>query len=455
MKRPAIAFALLFPICVAFGSSQPKPDLVVAADGSGNFKTIQAAVESIPATNLERVIVFIKDGTYHEKVRVDAPFVTLQGQSRTGTRIEFPQENDDFTAKPDDLGRAVLNLNNADDFVLQNLTVENTAGVIGPHAFAVYGTGDRTVIVDCDVLSHGADTVSLWLGEKGRYYHARCNFAGSVDFVCPRGWCYATDCNFYEYKDTASVWHDGKVNPEMKFVLRNCHFDGTNGFNLGRHHADANFYFLDCKFTTAMADKPIHRVIYPLGGAAITDADTKRNTDLDKVNLHGEREYFYDCHRAGGDFNWFANNLQTAPGAPRPKDITAAWTFANQWNPENNTGPTIRQLRIENGDIGLAFTEPVTVKGKPTIRIREGGTANYVSGSGTDTLLFEPTSDAHGFEARDVQLNGGAIIACEADATLRMADLSLHTAQKTAKKLYSPVEIPTPVFGQHMLHPDQ
>ena len=140
---------------IAYGAVLPKPDITVAADGSGDFKTIQAAVESISKSNTERIVVFIKNGVYKEKIRVDASYVTLRGQSRNGTRIEFPQLNDDFTAKPDSLGRAVINLNGANDFVLENLTAENTAGVIGPHAFTIMGTGDRAVVVDCDVLSHG------------------------------------------------------------------------------------------------------------------------------------------------------------------------------------------------------------------------------------------------------------------------------------------------------------
>ena len=240
------------------------PDIVVAADGSGNFKTVQEAMASIPRTNRERKIVLVKDGVYKEKIRVDAPCVTLRGQSRKGTRIEYPQLNDDFSQHPDELGRAVVNLK-GDDFVLENITVANTAGVVGPHAFAIYGTGDRTVIIDSDVLSDGADTVSLWLGQKGRYYHARCNFKGSVDFVCPRGWCYATDCTFYEAKATAAVWHDGHANPDMKFVLNRCQFDGVAGWVLARHHADAQFYFLNCNFSQTMVDRPPQRVIYPIG----------------------------------------------------------------------------------------------------------------------------------------------------------------------------------------------
>src|SRR5512132_2107724 len=143
--------ALLVPACSKSPSNSPKPDIVVAADGSGDFNTIQAAVASIPATNRERVVVFIKDGTYREKIRVDASFLTLRGQSRKGTRIEFSQSKNDFTAHPDDIGWALINLNHAKDFVLENLTAENTATTMNEHAFTVFGDGDRTVIVNCDV----------------------------------------------------------------------------------------------------------------------------------------------------------------------------------------------------------------------------------------------------------------------------------------------------------------
>ncbi|MEY4385674.1 MAG: hypothetical protein RLY20_957 [Verrucomicrobiota bacterium] len=419
------AFTVLVAAAFAgYAQSLPKPDMIVAADGSGDFKTVQAAVAAITRTNRERTVVFIKDGVYHEKVRVDASFVTLRGESRKGTRIEFPQLNDDFNKSPDPLGRAVLNVN-GDDFVLENLTAENTAGQVGPHAFTIYGKGDRTVIVNCDLLSHGADTVSLWLGDRGRYYHANCNFRGSVDFVCPRGWCYATNCTFYEMKPgSATVWHDGSAARDQKFVLRDCRFDGTNGWVLGRHHLDAQFYFLDCKFAATMADRPIKRVLYPLDGKTPSQADTKKNKENDARNLWGERNYFWNCHRDGADFAWHSNNLSTATGAPKPEQITAAWTFANTWNPERTDGPVIKQVKIGENQVTVTFSEPVTVKGKPRVTIRAGRMADYVSGSGSDVLVFKlAPGSTQGVPVLD--LNGGAIIASEAGASLRCATGSL------------------------------
>jgi pectinesterase len=435
MTRLSVPAALLVSWNLTiFGDTLPKPDIVVAADGSGDFKTIQAAVASVPRTNRERTVIFIKDGVYKEKIRVDAPFVTFRGQSRKGTRLEFAQLNDDFSKNPDNIGRAVINLNtNAADFVLENLTAENTAGVVGPHAFTIYGRADRTVIVDCDMLSHGADTVSLWLGDHGRYYHARCNFQGSVDFVCPRGWCYVTDCKFYEMKDTAAVWHDGSVDQNMKFVLRGCRFDGVEGWNLARHHRDAQFYLLDCTFAKTMADKAPFRVIYPLNGTTPTEADVQKNRELDKSNLWGERSYFHNCHRNGGDYDWFTNNLASAPGAPKPEQITAAWTFAGKWDPERKSGPVIREVKTQGGRVSLVFSEDVTVKGKPRLALRNGKFADYASGSGTDTLVFNPPQDAVGAVA-SVDLNGAFIIASEADAAMRLAESSLPAVLKGGGK---------------------
>jgi len=417
------AVVLLSAVAI-FAQGLPTPDITVAADGSGDFKTVQAAVAAIAKTNGERMVVFIKDGVYHEKVRVDASFVTLRGESRKGTRIEFPQLNDDFTSSPDALGRAVINVN-GDDFVLENLTAENTAGQVGPHAFTVLGRGDRTVIVNCDVLSDGADTVSLWLGERGRYYHANCNFHGSVDFVCPRGWCYITNCNFYEMKPgSAAVWHDGSKGKDMKFVLRDCRFEGTNDWVLARHHLDAQLYFIDCQFARSMADRQPKRVIYPPGTNAPTEADIKKNAANDKLNVWGERNYFWNCRRDGGDFAWHSNNLVSASGAPRAEQIDAAWTFAGKWNPERAEGPSITEVKVSEGQVQVAFSEAVTVKGKPRLKLRDGRWVESNSGSGSNVLRFKLPEDGTG-EVASLELNGGAIIACEAGAVLRMANLAL------------------------------
>jgi hypothetical protein len=55
----------------------------------------------------------------------------------------------------------------------------------------------------------------------------------------------------------------------------------------------------------------------------------------------GARHYFYNCHREGGDFKWFRDNLSDAETSPEETQITAKWTFANRWNPEESMPPVL------------------------------------------------------------------------------------------------------------------
>ena len=361
------------------------PDVIVAGDGSGDFRTVQAALDSIPRDNHERRIILIRDGVYPEQVRVDAAAITLRGESRTGVRIEYsgPAEG-----ARDRLRNTVLGLTaRAHDFVLENLTVKNTHGVLGVHAFAILGLADRTVIQDCDLLSSGNDTLSLWRGraqnaaevagnppeddtllkEGGRYYHARLRVEGSVDFICPRGWCYVVDSTITQVNPgaTAAIWHDGSGDADKKFVLRGCRFDGPPNWYLARRHHDGQFYLLDCTFSERMRDRAPYRVIYPLNGGTPSDADVKRNRELDQVNQFGDRNYFHHSHRVGGDFAWHGDNLAAAPGAPQAAEITARWTFAGTWDPERSDPPRVIGQRPMDGALELAWSERVTVKGRP------------------------------------------------------------------------------------------
>ena len=421
-----------------------KPDLVVAADGSGDFKSIHEAVQSIPRGNRERRVILVKAGVYAEQVRVDAACVTLRGESRTGTRLEFSRANTDRTPGR---GQAVLNLSaTAHDFVLENFTVENTHGQLGIHAFAIFGLADRTVLLDSDILSQGNDTLSLWRGraenqaavdstlpdgtttvwrDGGRYYHARLNVRGSVDFICPRGWCFMRDSTITQVnpRATAAIWHDGSNHRDKKFVLRHCTFDGPPGWYLARRHHDAQFYLIDCTFSAAMRDKAPYRVIYPLDGGTPTEADKKRNADYDRTNVFGERAYFHNSHREGGDYAWHRDNLASAPGAPRPEQITAAWTFAHSWDPERSDSPRIISLRhqAQPDKFIVTFSEIVTVRGKPRLMFANGDAAEFIGGSGTNSLEFSSPNAAFGGTVPRLDFNGGAIFSTEAGAALRLA----------------------------------
>src|SRR5258708_4556279 len=173
----------------------------------------------------------------------------------------------------------------------------------------------RIAILNANVIADGGDTLSLWNHDSGLSYYADSYFEGWVDFVCPRGWAYITNSRFFGHDRNASNWHDGSRDRDQKLVVRHSSFDGDPGFALGRNHRDAQFYVLDSTFSKNMADK----AIYP---AVATDPWP-----------FGDRYYYANDHRAGGDFAWFADNLPTAEGSPRDEDVTAAWTFGGRWGP--------------------------------------------------------------------------------------------------------------------------
>lgn len=390
----------------------PYYDILVAADGSGDYKTLTDAINALPMFNYERTVIFIKNGVYNEKIRIEQDNLTLIGESRDSTIICFNQLRTDWQKNKDYTGPAVINIH-ADDIILRNLTIENTQPETGPHAFAVYGTGTRTILVNCNVLSRGGDTVSLWNYKSGKYYHSNCYFEGSVDFVCPRGWCYIRDSRFYELKRTAAIWHAGTGNINQKLVIRNSCFDGVEGFYLGRHHYDAQFFLLDCGFSGNMADKPVFRVLY--------EEEPQKN----RPDIFGNRYYYYNCHRKGGDFRWFANNLEEAAGSPGPDDITPEWTFNGQWDPESKQQPYVKSYIIKDKSVFLCFNELVTARNNPGLKTHTGKILAYKTGSGRDVIEFSCEDNLSDIDLdEDLMIINGFILptgACVFERALRKA----------------------------------
>jgi PelA/Pel-15E family pectate lyase len=306
------------------GSAAERADIIVAHDGAGHVRTIQAALDALPRDNAVNKIVLIKNGTYREKIYVTTSHVSLVGEDRGRTRIEYPELRRIWReTHPDDWGAAVVNIGDGvTDLVIANLTVHNTYGGLHgdtDHQFAIRSGTDTTriSILDANVIADGGDTLSLWNPVSGMYYHANCYFEGWVDYVCPRGWCYITNSRFFGHNLTASIWHDGSKDRDGKFVIRRSWFDGVPDFPLGRNNRDGQFFVLDALFSKNMANRPIYPAMGP-----------------DTYQWPG-RYYYDNCHRDGGDYSWFADNLDQAEGQPRAEEITPAWTFKGRWNPEN------------------------------------------------------------------------------------------------------------------------
>ena len=330
-RLPALAVVLLLGAAAATSAwRQPPPrppgeraDLVVAPDGSGDFRAIQPALDAIRRDNATNKTILVRNGVYREKLYITASHVSLVGEDRDATRIEYAELRKVWReTHPNDYGAAVINIDdNVTDLVLANLTVRNDYGLLHDehdHQFAIRSGGNATriSILHANVIADGGDTLSLWNTASGMYYHSDCYFEGWVDYVCPRGWAYITNSRFFGHNLTASIWHDGSKDPDSKLVIRQSRFDGVSEFPLGRNNRDGQFYLLDCVFSANMADRPIYRPSAP------------------ETYVFPARYYYWNSHRDGGDFPWFANNLATAETAPHPRAVTARWTFAGKWDPE-------------------------------------------------------------------------------------------------------------------------
>jgi len=412
MKKVALFIAIIYLWQLNSFASE-KRFITVAADGSGDFKTITEAVHSLPAFNYQRTTIFIKNGIYNEKIRIEKDYITLKGEDKEKTVISFSQLRSDWDAKKDSIGPAVINIY-ADDFIMENITVENTQPEIGPHAFAVLGFGTRTIILNCILKSRGADTVSLWNNKNGMYYHSNCYFEGAVDFVCPRGWCFIKDSRFYEIKKTAAIWHAGGDDIKQKFVIVNSSFDGIEGWELGRHHYEAQFFLINCTFSFSMSEKPIYRVTYP------------KEPERDKPFNWGQRYYFYNCIKQGESFGWIADNLSTAEGSPKAEDIIPSWVFENKWDPETKTGAKIVNYTINNNSLILFFNEKLTISGIPVIRSDNGTEFTYHSGGGSDTIRLTAERNITKQDISGLRIIKGKITGVIAAVSEREADLKIN-----------------------------
>lgn len=317
---------------------QPKVDetlfnAVVQRGGS-----IQKAIDEAPLQSATPYAILVKKGVYNEKVIIDRPNIVLVGENRdsciiVGAEAEGVMMKSEHNGEKVHDGILVLT-DKADDCVISGMTIINNYGTtVNPtttHQFSVYGKATRTIIINSNIISDGNDALSLWGkgddGKGGMYYHSdlyiRCP---GVDFICPRGTCYATRCKFYG-NTRAILWHDGSADKDNKFVITNSEFDAVKPTPLGRYHHDSQFFIMNCRLSKNIIDEDI-------------DHAYRKQPELAKGKIidpcpWGHRVYYNSCTREGGHSGWLNDNTDTLPDKPTYYSTTAKWTFNDKWDPE-------------------------------------------------------------------------------------------------------------------------
>lgn len=226
-------------------------DFIIDSKGSGNFTTVQEAIDAVPDFRKNETKIFIKNGIYKEKLVLPASKtnVTFIGEDKNKTILTF----DDFAQKHNKFGEEMGTTGSTsffifgDDFKAKNMTFENSAGPIG-QAVAVRVDGDRVIFENCRFLGN-QDTLYLH-GDNSRQYYKDCYIEGTVDFIF--GWStgFFENCEIFcknaGYITAAST----NKNTEFGFVFKNCKLTGSaleNTFYLGRPWRDyAKTVFIDC-----------------------------------------------------------------------------------------------------------------------------------------------------------------------------------------------------------------
>ena len=218
MKKILLAALLLLAAIPSMHSAEYKREITVAADGSGDFKTITEALEAIRAYMDYRVTVNIKNGEYHEKLIIPSWLenVDFIGEDPEKTIITY----NDY-AKLDNMGTFRTYTMRVDgcDMTFKNLTIRNNAGRVG-QAVALHTEGTGLTFENCRFLGD-QDTLFL-AGHDSELKFDDCYVEGTTDFIFGPATAFFSDCEIHSKADSYITAASTPQDVEIGFVFRNC-----------------------------------------------------------------------------------------------------------------------------------------------------------------------------------------------------------------------------------------
>lgn len=217
-KQIILATIMLIAAIPCMRSAEYMREITVAADGSGDFKTITEALEAIRAYMDYRVTVNIKNGEYHEKLIIPSWLenVDFIGEDPEKTIITY----NDY-AKLDNMGTFRTYTVRVDGSYLtfKNLTFRNNAGRVG-QAVALHTEGDNLKFENCRFLGD-QDTMFL-AGHDSDLQFDNCYIEGTTDFIFGPATAYFNDCRIHSKADSYITAASTPQDVEIGFVFKNC-----------------------------------------------------------------------------------------------------------------------------------------------------------------------------------------------------------------------------------------
>ncbi|MHB9055588.1 MAG: pectinesterase family protein [Paludibacteraceae bacterium] len=231
-------------------------DIVVAQDGSGDFRTVQEAINDVPDFRKKQTRIFIRNGYYREKIIIPETkdSLILVGEDNFKTVLSF----NNFASKPTAFGDQLGTSGSASvyispaNFIAENITFENAAGPVG-QAVAVIVRSDKARFVNCRFLGFQDTLYTHKMGS--RQYYKNCFIEGTVDFIFGFSTAYFEECDIYCKSNGYVTAASTPQGVQYGYVFYHCKISGENpeSFYLGRPWRPyAHVAFIECEMSNVI-----------------------------------------------------------------------------------------------------------------------------------------------------------------------------------------------------------
>ena len=247
IKLLLILFTIHYSLFTAAAGKYDNPDtIVVARDGTGEFRTIDEAIEACRAFMDYHKVIYIRKGTYKEKLIIPQWLqnIELCGENRDETIITY-----DDHANINKMGtfRTYTLKIEANDITLKNLTIENNSARLG-QAVALHTEGDRLVFINCRFIGH-QDTVYTGMPYT-RLFFKDCYICGTTDFIFGPSTAWFEDCTIESLVNSYVTAASTPADAAYGYIFNNCRLIAKAGVNkvfLGRPWRDYGYtLFMNC-----------------------------------------------------------------------------------------------------------------------------------------------------------------------------------------------------------------
>ena len=381
--------------------------LVVAADGSGDFATVQGAVDFVPANPAQRVTLFIRRGVYAEIVYFDGKSnLTFLGEDCDQTIIGYPnndrfnnQQNVNEKPTTNAYHRGAFFANHVTGLEFLNLSFKNSTPKGGSQAEALILTGSRNLISHCRFSSF-QDTIQI----NGSAYVADSFIEGDTDYLWGRGPVFFANCELKALTSGAPYMQIRNTVANHGFIYDHCTFDGAPGvanITLARiapaTYPNSEVVLLDCALGPQLSASA-----WRLDTAARGGAPVEPSVATGAENLH-----FWEFH---------STNLNDGT----PADVSKRAAFSKQLTLEQDA-ETIKNYRDPGYVLGWTPQLSPLVLASPTWQ------ATALGGTGSFTLRVTAAAvpaPAYQWMKNGVALKDGDGVAGATSATLILSKLA-------------------------------